>query len=267
MFGKKSFLLDIYTSKYFLASLVVRDIRNRYLGSVLGMLWAFIQPLTTLVIIWFVFQYGFKTLPVSEDVPFALWLVAGMVPWFFIAETMTSSAHSVVEQAQIIKKVVFKAGLLPIVKVSSALVVHLIFIILLGIVAFFHGVTPTWKWFQIFYYLFASICLLTGIAWLTSSIIVFFKDLGQIVAVLVQVGFWATPIFWNISFVPEKYHYIFKLNPVFYIVEGYRNSILSGPNFYDDLNWMIYFWSITLLVMFIGAFVFNKLQEHFSEVL
>lgn len=264
---KKALLLTLYTNRHFFYNLVIRDLKSRYLGSVFGLLWAFMQPLTTLIIIWFVFQYGFKVLPLPSGVPFSLWLVAGMVPWFFIAETLSTSTYSILEQAQILKKVVLSAALLPLVKLASALVIHIFFLILLFFLAIYSGYQPTYQWFYVVYYLFSASCLLLGIAWITSSIIVFFKDLGQIVGVIVQVGFWATPIFWSLSNISVNYHFLFKLNPAFYVIDGYRNSILSTNNMVIDVKWTLYFWCVTVILMLVGSLIFRKLEKHFSEVL
>jgi lipopolysaccharide transport system permease protein/teichoic acid transport system permease protein len=90
---------------------------------------------------------------------------------------------------------------------------------------------------------------------------------GQLVSIVVQFGFWLTPIFWNISTVPEKYHWIIKLNPMAYIIEGYRNSMIYHKWFWEDMNMTIYFWTITIILFGLGALTFRKLRPHFADVL
>jgi lipopolysaccharide transport system permease protein/teichoic acid transport system permease protein len=115
--------------------------------------------------------------------------------------------------------------------------------------------------------MFATTVLLLGLAWLTSSIMVFFKDMGQIIAMFVQFGFWGTPIFWSLNIVPERYHAIIKANPVHYIVKGYRDSMINHEWFWYDQTLTLYFWIVTLFIFILGGLTFKKLKPHFADVL
>ena len=194
------------------------------------MFWAFIQPSATILIFWFVFQVGFKSQDI-DNVPFILWLISGMIPWFFFAESLSNGTNSILTNSFLVKKIVFPFSLLPIVPLLSALIIHIFFIFFMFCMFSYYGYMPTLYSLQIFYYLFASFILLLGFSWLTSSIIVFFKDIGQIVSMVLQFGFWLTPIFWSIKMVPEKYIWIIKLNPMVYIIDGYRNSMIYNKWF------------------------------------
>ncbi|MEZ9184359.1 ABC transporter permease [Vibrio splendidus] len=261
------FIKGIYSSRELLITMAKRDIQNRYLGSLFGGVWAFIQPLVTIMVIWFVFQVGFKAQPTSNGVPFTLWLVSAMIPWFFIAEMLSNATNSIVEQANIVKKIVFRVSLLPIVKLISALIIHLFFIAILFSIAFAYGYYPSLNWLQIPYYLICSLLLMIGVSWITSSIVIFFRDIGQFIAVLIQLGFWGTPIFWDIAMVPQQYQWVFKLNPVFYITEGYRNTLTTDLWFWDSMSWTFYFWGTSILLLIIGSSCFKKLKPHFADVL
>ena len=261
------FIRGIYESRILLFTLAKRDIQNRYLGSFFGGVWAFIQPLITILVMWFVFQVGFKAQPTADGVPFLLWLISAMIPWFFFSETLITATNSVVEQGNIVKKMVFKVSLLPIVKIISALIIHLFFIGVLFTAAIAYGYYPRLNWLQLPYYLFSSLILLLGLSWITSSIVVFFRDVGQIVGVIVQLGFWGTPIFWSIGVIPEQYHWLIKLNPVFYITEGYRNSMTSDILFWQSVSWTCYYWGITTFILLMGIISFKKLKPHFADVL
>ena len=247
-------------------SLVKNDFRERYLGNVLGVAWAFIQPATTIVILWFVFQVGFKSMPVN-DFPFILWLVAGMFPWFFIAESISSGANSILANTFLVKKIVFRVSLLPLISIITALLIHLFFIIVMMCMFVYYGFYPSVYWLQILYYLSAAYILMLGLSWLTSSIVLFFKDVGQLVSVVVQLGFWVTPIFWSINIVPEKYHWLIQLNPLTYLIEGYRSSMIYHTWFWEDLSGTAYFWIVTIVLLVIGRATFNKLKPHFADVL
>lgn len=261
-----NFLKSIFQNRTLLWSLTKNDFKQRYLGNLLGVVWAFIQPTVTILIFWFVFQVGFKSQPV-DNVPFILWLIAGMIPWFFFAEGLLSGTNSIVANNFLVKKVVFRVSLLPIVPLLSALVIHVFFIIFMFGMFMYYGYTPSLYWLQILYYLFATTVLLLGLSWLTSSIVVFFKDIGQIVAMIIQFGFWLTPIFWSMKMVPDKYQWIIELNPMVYIVNGYRESMIYQQWFWNDLNMTIYFWVVTGVIFVLGGLTFKKLRPHFADVL
>ena len=260
------FLIDIIKSRKLILELTKKDFQVRYLGSYLGILWAFVQPVITILIFWFVFQVGFKSAPVS-NFPFILWLMAGIIPWFFFAESIASATSSVIDNSYLVKKVVFRVSILPIIKIVSALIIHLFFVVVLFIMFLAYGYKPSLYNLQVVYYLFSTIVLVLGISWITSSLIIFLKDIGQIVGVILQFGFWLTPIFWSFEMIPEKYHFIFKLNPAYYIVEGYRNTFINHIWIWELPNLTVYFWVETMVIFVIGALLFRRLRPHFADVL
>lgn len=246
--------------------LIKKDFKQRFIGSYLGFWWAFIQPVITICIFWFVFQVGFKSQPV-DNVPFVLWLVTGMLPWFFISESVSGGTYSIMENSHLVKKIVFKVSILPIVKILSALVVHIFFMIVLLCIYLYYNIYPNIYWLQLFYYIGASIIIVTAVTYINSAIVIFFRDLGAIIGVLLQIGFWITPIFWNINMIPEKYITLIKLNPAYYIIEGYRGSLIYNTPFYSDFWNMIYFWCVTIALSILGIVIFRKLKPHFADVL
>lgn len=260
------FILDIWHNRYLLWDLTKKDLKQRYLGSYLGILWAFIQPTITVFIFWFVFQVGFKSMPV-DNFPFILWLVCGMFPWFFFSEAWSSATNSIVANSFLVKKVVFRVSLLPIIQIMSALLVNLFFIVVLFIMFAVYGYMPNIYNLQVIYYLFALVCLTFGLSLITSTLIIFLKDVGQLVNMVVQFGFWGTPIFWSFKMIPEQYQWILNFNPMYYIIEGYRNSFIYHEWFWNLGYMNYYFWFVTISIIFIGIFIFKKLRPHFADVL
>lgn len=260
------FLADLYKTRDLIWQLTKRDFKSRYLGSYLGLLWAFIHPGVTILVLWFVFEVGFKSKPVG-DYPFILWLMTGMIPWFFFADAFASSSNSVIEYSYLVKKVVFRVSTLPIVKIISALFIHVFFVIVIIVSFVLYGYSVDLYALQILYYFSAVLFLLIGLSWLTSALAIFLKDIGQVIAVLLQFGFWLTPIFWSLDLLPQKYHAIIKLNPVFYIIEGYRDAFTNKVWFWEHLNYTIYFWSVAGVLFVTGALVFKRLKPHFADVL
>ena len=260
------FIKDLYSSKSFLFQLSVREFKSRYLGSSLGLLWAFIQPTVTVLIFWFVFDVGFKSAPV-EDYPFILWLLTGIIPWFFIAEGLSNATNSVVDNSYLVNRIVFRVSMLPVIKLMTALIVHIFFIAVIFVFFTAYDFKITIYALQVIYYSFAAFILLLGFSWLTSSVVVFLMDVNQIIGMIVQFCFWLTPICWPITILPDKYQKLIKFNPVFYIIEGYRDAFIHHIWFWQHPIYTLYFWIVTILIFFVGALVFSRLRPHFADVL
>lgn len=131
-----------------------------------------------------------------------------------------------------------------------------------------YGYYPSWFYLQIVYYEIILLLYILGVVWLTSSLVVFLKDIGQLIAMLLQFGFWLTPIFYSLNIVPQKkYHFILKLNPMYYIVEGFRNTFIYKIWFWQDMNLTVNFFIFTVIFLMIGATFFRKLRPHFADVL
>jgi len=260
------FLRDLYNSRAIIYELTKQDFRSKYLGSYLGLLWAFVNPTVTILIFWFVFQVGFKTKPVA-DVPFILWFMAGFVPWFFLSDSISNATMAIIEKSYLVRKVVFRVSVLPLVKILAALVIHIFFVLFLFVMFLGYGFTLRMCHLQLLYYLFAMIVLELGISWITSSLIIFLRDMGQIVGMVLQFGFWLTPIFWSINILPKQYQPWIQMNPAYYIIEGYRDSFIANVWFWEHAGLTAYFWSVTAVILFLGAIIFRRLRPHFADVL
>ncbi len=262
------FLGLLVKQRYMIFQLAKRDFQNRYLASYLGLPWAFIQPCVTLVVMWFVFTVGFKTSTAATGVTFTPWLIIGMIAWNYIAESITGTTGSLLEYSYLIQKVNFRPSIIPIIKIITASFIHLFFIIFAMIFAIGFGYYPTIFWIQLPYYVLCSIVLVTGLGWLFSALNVFVRDIGQIVGVGVQLLFWATPLFWHYSMLGDgKLKYVAYLNPVFYITNGYRETLFSQMWFFEHLRQTIYFWGVAGFLFVFGALIFGKLKPHFADVL
>jgi ABC-type polysaccharide/polyol phosphate export permease len=135
------------------------------------------------------------------------------------------------------------------------------------IVAWLHNILPSFCAFQLIYYLVALFLLLLGLGWITSSTSLFVQDVSNVVSIIAQFGFWFTPIIWNIDRIPVKYQWIIKLNPMCYIVNGYRDSLIYKIPFWSKPYETLYFWFFTVTVLLIGVVVFRRLKPHFGEVI
>lgn len=247
--------------------LVNNDLKSRYSGSVLGIVWAFVQPLVTILVFWYVFQLGFRNPPV-DNVEYILWFMAGYIPWTYFSDGVVSSANVLYEYSFLVKKMKFQIWQLPIVKVLSSLYIHIFFIVFMVGVYFLYGYTPNIAWISILYYSFCVTIILLGIAFLVSSLAVFIKDAGQLVNIALQIGFWLTPIFWAKASMNDNILRILKLNPLYYIIEGYRLALIEGMGFWhQSLRLTLYFWIVTIIICVIGIRVYKRLKVHFADLL
>lgn len=258
---------ELRNNKALIWNLSKNDFKTKYAGSYLGITWAFVQPIVTILVYWFVFEFGLKAGSPIAHVPFVVWFVSGMIPWFFFQEGLLNATNCMLEYSYLVKKVVFKISILPVVKIISALFVHLVFIGFLFVVAAIYGFYPTQYSIQLVYYSFCTFCLTLAISYATSAMVIFFKDLGQIINILLQIGMWMTPIMWSYTIVPQSLQWIVKLNPLYYIVEGYRDTFINHVWFFERYFQTVYFWVMTLGLFIIGTVIFKKLKPHFADVL
>ena len=268
-------LAGIYAGRKLIARLSVNDFKTKFAGSYLGIIWAFIQPVVTVLVYWFVFEKGFKPTPVNNaagsEIPFVLWLIAGMVPWFFFNDALSGGTRALLDYSYLVKKVVFQIDILPIVKVISSVFVHLFFVAFAVILYAAYGYYPDFHTLQIIYYSVCLFLLVTGICYLTSAVVVFFRDLNQVINIALQVGVWVTPIMWNIDTmdISPALKGILKLNPLYYIVQGYRDAFIGKIVFWESgrIGLTVYFWVFTAVCILLGTHVFKKLRMHFADVL
>lgn len=258
----------IIQQRHIILTLIKRDFSSRYLSSYVGLPWAFIQPAMYVFVIWFAFTFGLRGGSTGSGSPHAPWLMLGIIPWMFISQTMVVSANSLQEYSFLIKKTNVPVIMIPIIKVFSGMIVHIILVsCIVVLLIVFYGISPTVYWFQIFFYLFTLTILLSGIALLVSSVNVFIKDMAHIVNILVTMLFWATPIIWPFSFLTGNLRYVALLNPFFYITEGYRYTFLEKTWFFEYTEMNVLFWGFTITIFFVGIYVFRRLRPHFADVL
>ncbi len=260
--------LELFENRELIWRLSVNDFRSKYAGNYLGITWAFVQPVVTVLVYWFVFTVGGRSDLTGETTyPFVLWLICGIVPWFFFSEALGQGTSALLSYEFLVKKVVFKISILPIIKVLSALFIHVFLTAVACILLILNGFYPTIYWLQLPYFSLCVFLLVLGMSYVTCSIVVFFRDLGQIIGILLQVGVWITPIMWHVDALSRPFQILFKLNPVFYAVDGFRMALLDRMWFWEHSFYTAYFWIFTVLMFLFGAVVFKRLKVHFADVL
>lgn len=246
--------------------LSLEDYRKKFISSTFGFLWSFIQPIVTTLVLWIVFSVGFRASNV-KDVPYVCWLLSGLVPWYFFSESISSATNSLLEYRFILKQMSFPSHVIPIVKVISSIITNLIFSLILVIILNLNGLVFNIFWFQIIYYFICLLIYIIGLSWMISSIRPFFPDIGELVNVMLQMGMWFTPILWDVNIIDPDLIDLFKLNPLFYIAQGYRDSLIYKVPISARLDDTFYFWAISVITLFIGYQIFKKLKHHFNDVI
>ena len=263
--------VELYQNRRLIWRLSRNDFKKRYAGSYLGTIWAMVPPIVTVAMYWVVFDRIFGSGPqvtyTGGEVPYVLFLTAGLVPWFFFSDAVMGGMTSLMEYNYLVKKVVFKVSILPIIKVTAAMFVHIGFSVILVLIGAFYGYTPTVYTLQLFYYTFCEYVFILGLSYATCAIVLFFRDLQNLVSIIMQVGMWATPILWNINTLREKYKPFIKLNPMTYIVEGYRSAVYEQQWFWEHFYSSTYFWIVTALLFVVSALIFKKLKPMFADVM
>src|SRR5512135_933773 len=211
-------------------SFAFADLKKKYTGSFGGLLWSVINPIMTILTLYFVFSFIFRV-KVQADYPgtsFTLWLIGGLLPWFFFSETVTRSTGALQENASLVTKTLFPSEIIPVCLIVSGTINHLIVMAILFVFSLViaGGLSPM-SFFVVIYFVLMSIMVL-GFSWALSSLNVFVRDIGQVVGIVMNLWFYYTPIFYPVSAVPEKLRIILKLNPMYHVVEGYRNSLILG---------------------------------------
>ena len=243
-----------------------RELEAQYVGSLLGFIWTFIQPMVMIFVFWFVFSVGFRVQP-TNDVPFVVWLTAGMASWFVFSDIIIGSVGVVVSNSHFIKKTMFPVEILPVIKIVSCLITHLIFLLILVALIIIQKMPVNLFFLQFLYYLFCMAVLALGLGFAVSAFNVFIRDINQVVIIMLQLGFWTTPIMWDIGIMPSQVQTILKLNPMYYIVQGYRDSFIYSSPFWEHASQTLYFWVVTIIIFSIGALIFKKLKPQFADVL
>jgi lipopolysaccharide transport system permease protein len=258
------FFRQIYLNRFVIAELTKRDFKTKYISNLFGLSWAILEPLAMMFILWFIFTYIRTGKPTA--IPFPLFLITGLVAYDLFNKTLNSATRGIANYGFLINKVNFRSAIIPLVKISSEVMLHFIILVIVAAILVLNGMPVTFYWFQVFYYLFAMIFLLTGITWFTSSVSLFFPDINYIITIVMRVLFFFTPIFWEAKNIPVRLQIYFQLNPLFYLVNGYRDSFLYRVPFWQHATGTIYYWAVSLIFFLLGVVVFKRLRPYFAEM-
>lgn len=242
--------------------LVIRGIKAKYAQSVLGVGWAIIQPLFSTVV--FTIVFGNLAQVSSDGAPYFLFSLAAMIPWQYFANTLTDATNSLVANANMISKVYFPRLILPLSAAFARLIDFLIGFIVLIIFLFVYEIPVTW---DVVFLPFLVILLLMsslGIGMFLSAIAVQYRDVKYAMSFLMQLLMYAAPVVYPMSKVPEQYQFLYSLNPMVGVIEGFRSALLHT----NEMPWdSIITSAIVSTILFVcGALYFKVMERFFADI-
>lgn len=251
----------IYNYRELLKTNVKKEIRGRYKNSILGVLWSFLNPLLQLA----VYSIIFGALLSGGDKTYHIYICVALIPWTFFTTCVTQSAFTVIGNADIIKKVYFPREILPISIVTSGAVNFIISTVIILFFVLISGMGLSWYLLLYPFVLLVQYILILGIAFILSSITVYFRDLEHIIGIILLAAFYGTPIVYKIDQLPTNLQVIMNLNPMTHIINGYRDIFYYQQM--PDMKALLILLGISLILTIGGYFIFKKLQKGFAEQL
>ena len=261
----RHFVRNLINGRALVAQLVRRDFEKRYVGSVAGWLWGVVHPLVQLVVWYYVFVVCMKQPPPPGSDSYLLFLFCGFLPWMLFQETVTRSAASMVENANLITKTVFPSEVLPVSVFLSSLIHHLIGLALALVALLIIDRHISSKIFFLPIYMIFVGLLGIGVGWIVSSLQVYLRDTVQVLAVVMMLWFWVTPIMISEDRVPARFKALVELNPLRWIVRAYRDRLLSSA--WPHWQEFVVMAASSASVFILGGLFFRHLKRGFADVL
>lgn len=254
---------------YLIRRLSIFEVRSENSNNYLGILWELIKPMLLISIYAFVFGVGIRGgRDTGSDIPFLPWLLAGIVIWFFFNPGLTNGTKSIYKRAEMISKMNFPMSVIPTYVILSKLYAHLFLVVVVFLILQF-WVSPTVYLIQLPYYTFATVVLLISICLLTSTLATVARDVQMFITSTTRMLLYLSPILWapeSSKNLPDIVVTIMKLNPLYYVVEGYRHALL-GESWYflENPQYTLYFWFVVLFFLTVGSMLHMKFRDRFVE--
>lgn len=256
-------LKELWEFRELLVNLVRRELKVKYRNSVLGFLWSLLNPLLMMLVFAFVFGFIFQARGIGAISKLPVFLLTGLLPWFFLNLSLTSAAGSIVNSAPLIKKVYFPRLLIPLASVLANLFNFLLeLLVLFGFLVFFK--VPFWKflWF-LPVVVVIQLLLVSGFSLLISVSNVYFRDIEHLITVVLLLWFYGSPILYPLEAVPERFLFIYKLNPMTGLIMMYRNILYHAQ--LPGLRLSLYVAGFSVLVLMLGYWLFTRYEPYFAE--
>jgi lipopolysaccharide transport system permease protein len=255
-------LKELWAYRELLYVLAQRDIKVRYKQTVLGVAWAVIQPLATMLLFSLVFGRLAK-LP-SDGLPYPIFVYAGLLPWTFFANAISTSGNSLVGQQHLISKVYFPRLIIPLSSIGTGLIDFAISALILLALMVYYGIGWSFNLLAVPFLVVTVVFIALGVGTLLSALTVSYRDFRFVIPFMVQFWMWATPVVYPASLFPEKWQWVLFLNPMAGLIEGFRSAFLGRP---FDLVGIGISLTVAALVFLLGIFYFEKMERRFADII
>ncbi len=262
---EKNYWSDLWRFRELFYILSWRDISVRYKQTVIGVLWALIRPILTMVVFTVIFGKMAK-FPSDGNAPYAIMVYAGMLPWQFFSSAITATSNSLVGNAQLITKVYFPRLIIPVSSIITSFVDFIISFIILIFLMFYFSFLPTWRMAYLLGFLIITFLTALGFGLFITSLNVKYRDFRYIVPFIVQLGLYISPVGFSSSVIPEKYRLLYSLNPMVGVIDGFRWSIL-GDNSNIYIPGFILSLFVAVIFLIIGLMKFRKMEKTFADMI
>ncbi len=233
----------------------------------LGILWSILSPAIQIGVYYMVFGLGIKHGNPVDGHPFFIWMITGLIPWFYIIQSITGGAMSLSSNSGMITRIKFPVSIIPTYTVLTKLVTHLIMVVLLLLILAFNGYKATVYFFQLPYYMLANTLFLISLSFVTSSLVMVVRDIGKVISSGMRLIFYMTPILWVPENLPSWLQSLIANNPLLYIISGFRDSLLYNRWFFEGANLKMtgYYWAVVFILLLFGSFLQCKLRRKFMD--
>lgn len=257
----KTFFLPFLTYKFLLSQLVLREIKSRYKQSILGYAWVLLNPLVQLLVYSFVFSIIFR-FP-TNDVPYSVFLFVGLLPWIYLQTSLSTAALSLVDNSDLLRKVYFpREVLIYSVIISKSIDFMFACLVLIAFMAFYQIVPAQTSVFILPIFLI-QVVLMTGLGLILSTFNLFYRDIQYLISLLLMLWMYLTPVVYPLSLVPKDLIFLYKLNPMVGIIEGYRSALFNYPLDTGAIVWSLL---VSVVVFFSGFLIFKRSEKIFSDI-
>lgn len=257
----RQLFLPFLSYKFLLWQLVLREVRSRYKQSILGYAWVLLNPLVQLLVYSFVFSIIFR-FP-TGNIPYSIFLFIGLLPWIYLQSSLSTATLSLVDSSDLLKKVYFPREVLIYSVIISKSIDFLFASLVLIAFLIFYRISPEFTVFFVIPIFLIQVMLMSGIGLILSTFNLFYRDIQYLVNLLLMLWMYLSPVVYPLSLVPEDFVFIYKLNPMVGIIEGYRSAIFGFPFDTGSIIWSLI---ISFLTFLIGFLIFKRSERFFADI-
>lgn len=264
----RTIVKELWDNLYLINRLARFEIKIKNTNTYLGPLWELITPAFFIAIYWFVFGYGIRSNEPVDGIPFFTWLLAGITIWFFVQPAITQGSRAIYTKIRMVSKMNFPTSAIPVYVVVSRLYPHFVLIFIVIIYMQFAGYPVSIYYVQLPYFLLSMVILVIAFVLISSTVTLVIRDVQRLIQATIRVFLYITPFLWVTADLPESIQTLLKINPLYYVVEGYRASFF-GTSWYFIEHWKytFYFWSVVIILFIIGSMLHVRFRRHFIDFL